>query len=282
MAKRSAATYDPTQNFAIRTFDVEYRRDGAASWLARIYQPQGEGPFPALLYVHGGAWSRGDRTNNASELQLLAASGLVVVAVDLRLAPRYPYPAQVADVNCATRWLKVHASKFNADPKWVGGLGSSSGGHTVMLSAMRPYDPRYLALPVEEAGDADARLAYIIALWPIMDSYARYLFVQETSRPELVKATEGYFLTKETMQEGNPQRILDRGEKVELPRTLIIQGTADANIPIALTQCFATAYRAAGGVIELEQFPDMQHAFAGWPEWEVSRALSLMKAFVAR
>jgi acetyl esterase/lipase len=84
------------------------------------------------------------------------------------------------------------------------------------------------------------------------------------------------------MQEGNPQRILDRQEPVQLPPTLVVQGTADTNIPIALTRHFVETYRAAGGEIEIEEFPEMPHAFANRPGPESDRAIDLMKAFIAR
>ena len=282
MSMQSVSSYEPDQRYEVRIHDVEYRRAGEESWLARIYQPQEAGPFPALLQVHGGAWNAGSRTSDALLNEGLAASGLVVVAVDFRLAPGHSYPAQVADVNYATRWLKAHARDFNGDPRIVGGLGSSSGGHTVMLSAMRPHDPRYTAIPLGEAPDADATLSYILALWPVLDPYARYLYAQETGRGDLVTHTESYFLTVDAMQEGSPQLILKRGEMVTLPPTLVVQGTADGNIPMAIPERFVAAYREARGVIELELFPDMPHGFGSSPGPETDRALGLMKAFVAR
>jgi acetyl esterase/lipase len=127
MVKPSALSYNPTQTFEVGTYDVDYRKDAKRSWAVRIYQPRGSGPFPALLDVHGGAWNRGQRTNNQDMDQVLAASGIVVAAVDFRLAPDDPYPAQVQDVNYATRWLKAHAKDFSADPNSIGGLGASSG-----------------------------------------------------------------------------------------------------------------------------------------------------------
>jgi acetyl esterase/lipase len=259
-----------------------YRSDQDGSWPARIYQPEGAGPFPALLDVHGGAWNRGSYTDNEHIDQVLAASGLVVAAIALRRAPQYPYPAQVADVNYGTRWLKAHARDFHADARLVGGLGTSSGGHTIMLSAMRSHDPRYGALPLSEADDLDATLLYVLTGWPVLDSYARYLFAKENDRAPLVEATEAYFLTQEAMREGNPQLVLERGEPVELPPILILQGTADDNVPLSVSQRFAEAYRAAGGAVELELFPDMPHGFARTPSTESDRALELMKAFVAR
>ena len=150
------ASYNPAQQFAVQVQELEYRNDGKESWMVTIYQPEGEGPFPALLDVHGGAWNRGDRTADDVMNRALAASGMVVAAVDFRLAPAHPYPAQVQDVNFATRWLKAHAAEFNADPATVGGMGCSSGGHTLMLSAMRPGDSRYGAMDLPKAANCDA------------------------------------------------------------------------------------------------------------------------------
>ena len=274
--------YDPNQRYEVDVIDVEYRRDGDQAWLARVYRPRATGPFPALVDVHGGAWTMGDRTNNALMDEGLAATGLVVVALDFRQAPQHAYPAMVADVNYGTRWLKAHAQEFDADPRHLGGIGTSSGGHIAMLSAIRPNDPRYGALPLPEAPDADSTLAYLFALWPILDPYARMHFAKESGRAELVTRTEGFFLTEEAMQEGNPQLILDRGERVQLPPTFIAQGTADTNLTMAMTERLVAAYRKAGGSIELEQFPDAPHGFGNQPGPDAERLLGLMKAFVAR
>ena len=84
------------------------------------------------------------------------------------------------------------------------------------------------------------------------------------------------------MKEGNPQLILERGEAAELPPVLILQGTADDNLPLAIPHRFVESYRAAGGNVELELFPGMPHGFARDPGPETDRALALMKAFIAR
>src|ERR687887_230249 len=146
---------DVRPKFEVDSQDVEYR----PGLLARVYRPRGTGPFPALIEIHGGAWNAGDRTQNAELARALAASGTVVVSVDFRLGGQAPYPASIADVNFATRWLKSRASDFGATPEALGGLGLSSGGHMLMLSAMRPRDPRYTALPLDAAPDIDAHLA---------------------------------------------------------------------------------------------------------------------------
>jgi acetyl esterase/lipase len=274
--------YNPSQQLEVTVIDQEYRHDGQQTWPVRVYQPQGAGSFPALLDVHGGAWNRGDLTGDEVMNRALAASGIVVAAIDFRLAPDHPYPAQVQDVNYAIRWLKAHAAEFNADPQTVGGMGSSSGGHTLMLSAMRPRDSRYASLELAEASDIDANVAYTVCCWPVLDPYSRYLYAQESNNERLAASSEAYFLDQDTMKEGNPQHILESGEKVVLPPTLVVQGTRDDNVPLSIPQRFETAFRTAGGDIQVEYFPDMVHGFGNMPGPESDRAIGMIKAFIAR
>jgi acetyl esterase/lipase len=232
--------------------------------------------------VHGGAWSAGDRTNDQLIAHRLAESGLVVVSIDFRLAPAHRYPASMTDLNYAMRWLKTQAPTLGAVPWPLGAIGSSSGGHMTMLSALRPSHPTYADEEIPGAGTTDASVAYVLALWPILDPLARYRYAQETGRDELVRRTEGYFGASDNLEDANPQRILDRGESTPRPPVLIIQGTADENLPLAIPQRFAATYRAAGGSAELELFPGMPHGFANKPGPETERALGLMAEFIAR
>jgi len=274
--------YDPAGQYDVQSRDVEYRRDGAESWLARIYEPQGAGPFPALLENHGGAWNNNDRTQNAPIDEALAASGLVVAAIDFHLGTQAPHPAAQQDINYATRWLKVRAADFNASPEVVGGLGLSSGGHQIMLSAMRPRDPSYAALPLEEAPDVDASLAYVMMGWAVLDPHARYLYARERGRQNLVASSERYFVDEAGMREANPQLILERGEPVELPPALLLHGADDDILAPKTAERFVEAYGRAGGVIELAEYPRAGHGFARESGPNAARALELMKSFVAR
>src|SRR5262249_39429482 len=132
----------------IVTEDVEYQRQGGHAMLARLYRPGGAGPLPAVVQVHGGAWVHKDRTDNDFIAKALAESGMVVASIDFRMPPEAPYPASLADINLATRWLKARATHYHSRPDWVGSFGTSSGGHQVLLAAMRPDDQRYGALPL--------------------------------------------------------------------------------------------------------------------------------------
>jgi acetyl esterase/lipase len=272
--------YAPDRRFDFESHDIAYIDTPQETWMATVHQPLGQGPFPALLYVHGGAWSGGDRNDRTYVNAALASSGLVVVSIDFRIAPEHPYPAQVADTNFAIRWLKAHAEEFRVHPQAIGGTGQSSGGHTVMLAALRPRDEQYGARPLSEAPDMDASLAFLILRYPVLDPQARYSYAKETGRERLVTATEGYFLTEAGVKVGSAQDMVDRGDADELPPTLILQGTVDGNIPNAIPERFIHSYRRAGGTIDLQWLEDAPHGFDREPGWHTSRALSLMRAFV--
>src|SRR5213078_4108734 len=126
--------------------EVELRRNAAGRMLkARIYRPKGAGPFPTVLDLHGGAWNRKDRMAEEPMDRALAASGLLVVSIDMTLAGEAPYPACIQDANYAVRWLKVNAATWNGDTARIGVYASSSGVHVAELLAMRPRDARYSA-----------------------------------------------------------------------------------------------------------------------------------------
>jgi acetyl esterase/lipase len=277
---RVAELYDPRRTFEIRSSDVEYRRDGSESWLARIYQPQGDGPFPALLEVHGGAWNRGDRLQNVPMVETLAASGLVVASIDFRLGTHSPYPASIADVNYATRWLKRHATDFRATAEGLGALGFSSGGHMVVLSAMRPRDPRYTALPLD--GAQDASLAYVMSGWGVLDPHARYLHARSQGKADLLESHHRYFINEDGMREANPQQILERGEPVELPPVLLFQGADDDVLSPRTAERFVEAYGRAGGVVELALYPHANHGYSREGGPNTARTADALKSFIER
>ena len=147
---------------------------------------------------------------------------------------------------------------------------------------MRPFDPRYTALPLAGAAGIDGTLAYAISCWGVLDPYGRYLMAQERGNKELMASHERYFLTADAMQESNLIRILQQGEKVELPPALLIQGTADQGVPQGMVEKVESLYRAAGGDVELALFQDMPHGIAGWTAPEVTRMLERIKSFIAQ
>jgi acetyl esterase/lipase len=166
----------------------------------------------------------------------------------------------------------------------VGAVGSSSGAQQMLLSAMRPRDPRYAAATAPDLAEVDAEIAYAVACWPISDPLARYRMARTRGNERLVQAHDDYFGTEAAMSEGNPQLILERGEKVSLPPLLLLQGTKDDNVTPDMAQRFAAAYRAAGGQAVLETFEGEPHTFVTKDPGSPAslRAIELICSFVAR
>ncbi len=277
-----ATTYNPANKYEIKVWEAEFRRTPKRTLMARIYQPQGAGPFPTLLDLHGGAWNNKDRLANVPMDEAVAKSGILVVAVDLTLAPEAPYPASVQDANFGVRWLKTKAKEWNGDPSSLGVLGSSSGGHVAQLLALRPRDPRYNAHPLSAAPNVDATLAYVATRSPISDPHARFLQAEKMKRAEMMQKSKTYFDPPELVHEGNPQEILDRREAVSLPPMLIMQGGLDDNVIPPIQEKFAATYRAAGGECQLEIFEGCEHEWIAKPGPQTDRAHEMVKAFIAR
>jgi acetyl esterase len=280
-----ALTYDPTANHEVKITDVEYRNDGTRAWLCRVYQPQGAGPFPMLLAVHGGAWQGKERfgqepEQNESTHIALAAGGLVVASVQFRTSQDAPHPAAQEDISYATRWLKAHAQDFNGRPEMLGGAGWSSGGHQVMLGAMR--SEQYATVPLAEAPETDASLAYVIMGWPVIDPLARYRLAQGRGNQELMGHHLAYFGSEEGMVENSPPHILQRGEPVATPPALLVQGAADESLSRMMAEEFVEAYSLAGGVIEMGKYPGEPHGFLRQAGSNSDRAMALIKSFIAR
>ena len=249
--------------------DVEYLRHGDKPLLARIYTPRGEGPFPALVECHGGAWCLQDRHTEKLRHQAMATNGIVSISLDFRSGNEAPYPASVQDINYAVRWAKLNARKLKTRPDLVGLSGQSSGGHLAMLVAMRPHDARYTAIPLPAGSAAqEATVRCVVMSWPVINPLSRYRHAKRVAAganpPEWPKSVIGrqdaYWQSEANMGEGNPTLALERGEKVQMPPAVWYQGRGDlmhdykdaeSDFPGNEPERFVAAYRRAGGEIEL-------------------------------
>jgi acetyl esterase/lipase len=264
-----AATAPKSLEYEIQVEDVEYLRHGDTPLLARLFKPRGEGPFPAVVELHGGAWCLGDRLQDTAINERLARSGILVAALDFRVPPAASYPASAVDINYGIRWLKSKAANLGSRPDMVCTFGISSGGHLAMLLGMRPQDSRYAAIPV--AGSAyDAKVRGVIMGAPVIDPLGRYRHAKQLkesgkSYPEFVDLVlplhDKYWRTEEAMAEGNPVMALERGEPAELPPVLYIQDTRDIVHPRPQLERFVELYRKAGGHVDLELSEGAADAF---------------------
>jgi acetyl esterase/lipase len=275
-ARSSQAAYE----FGVR--DLVYSRSGGKPRLARLYQPAGDGNFPAVLQVHGGAWNNKDRTDGQNTALDLAAAGIVVLSIDFRNAPEAPYPASLADINYGIRWLKARAGEFGSSASQVGAFGTSSGGHQALLTAIRPHDPRYCAQRLDEAPDIDARLAFVISGWGVLYPLDRLALAKAQGKADLIKSHATFFGTDEAHIEATPTLIIERGEKVYLPPALVFQGDRDEWTTVEQVERLAKAWRGSGGTFEMLIAEGERHTYLNeHPAAPNSvKALEAIKAFI--
>jgi acetyl esterase/lipase len=280
VARAQGAPRGAAHEFMVK--DIVYSTSGGKERLARLYQPAGSGPFPAVLQVHGGAWNNKDRTDGQNTALDLCEAGIVVLAIDFRNAPEAPYPASLQDINYGVRWLKHHAAEFGSSAAQVGAYGTSSGGHQILLAAMRPDDPRYRTLPLAEAPDLDARLAFVISGWGVLFPLERYKLAKAAGDDKLAKGHDIFFGNEEGQIEATPALALERGEKMFLPPALVFQGTKDKWTSVELAQRFAADYRKAGGEIDLLLLDGAHHTFLNEHPFDPNsvKALKQMIAFI--
>ena len=209
-------------SYEVKVEDVEYLRHGNT----RICYPstgrRARDRFPIMVELHGGAWCRSDRHGDKVIHEALAKSGVIVATLDWRQPPTASYPASFQDIHYGIRWLKARATEFGSRPDMIGSMGNSSGGHQAMLLAMRPFDPRYGALPLAGAPAVDATVRGVIMTSPVIDPLGRYRYAKEivakgqpypVAADELLPCHDAYWQTEDAMAEGAPAGALERGEK---------------------------------------------------------------------
>ena len=276
-------------SYEIKVEDVEYTRHGGTPQLARLYRPQGPGPFPIMVELHGGAWCRQDRLADKLIHESLARSGVIVASLDFRQPPVAPYPASFQDIHYGIRWLKSRAAELGSRPDMIGSMGNSSGGHQAMLLAMRAFEPATASCRSRPASP-DATVRAVIMCSPVIDPIGRYRYakdIEAKGKPyplavdERSSCHDAYWETEAAMDEGSPATALEKGELVQLPPVLYLQGTEDLAHPRPHLDRFVAAYRKAGGVVDLELFDGEGQGFimrkAGSPA--SNRALDLIAEF---
>lgn len=131
-----------------------------------IYFPSSGGPWPAAVYVHGGSWMHGDKSEALMFANQMTAQGFLVVSVNYRLYPAGTFPAMIQDVKCAVRFLRANAVQFNLDPERIGAIGPSAGGHLVSL--LGTSDPA-AGWDVGEYPEQSSRVQAVIAMAAVTD-----------------------------------------------------------------------------------------------------------------
>jgi acetyl esterase len=287
--------FDPSAPYEVEERDVPFARPGGPELLARIYRPKGApaAPLAALVDVHGGAWSRLDRTVGVHHGRGLAACGLVVVSVDFRQGPAHKHPAAAQDVSAGIRWVRANASSLGADPGRVGLIGQSSGGHLALLVAVRPGAPELAGTPIVMpdgslgATSGDDSVRCVMACYPVADPLARFRFMQAHTEdpkypnaPRLLESHLGYFPDEAAMGAASVTAIVAGARN--LPPAWVAQPEQDDNVPADITEALVHAWARAGGHVDLVRFPGAKHGFMQQDSADTAKAIAGMRDFCSR
>jgi len=197
------------------------------------YWPEGKGPFPMVIYIHGGAWSKpGQEVFSEPLCKWLANQGYVVFNVSYRLAPKYKFPAQVNDVLGAVIYAKEHAERFNGDPTRVAVMGDSAGGNLAAMVALAWDDP-FFKPSYAGNGKTTARPQALVLLFPVLDVVELYdmmgLYIIVENPQQIAKNYMGG-TPSEMPEQYRRASPLYRVRK-DMPPTLLICGADDPLLP---------------------------------------------------
>ncbi len=235
--------------------DIEYARAGGTNLMLDAFVPEGSGPFPACILVHGGGFTKGDKVNNFKPLfEPLSQAGLAWFSINYRLAPQSRYPACVEDVDTAIRWVKAHAAKFKVDPKRIALIGESAGGYLVSLAGVR--------------ANADTRVAAVVPFYAPHDIESRVR--QSPGIPVWVEALFGLTELNDAawkiLREASPTTGVREG----LPPYLLIHGTKDDKVPLDQSVKFQEKMKAAGNVCDMIAVEGGAHGMRTWEKLDPS------------
>ena len=256
--------------------DVVYGKGGDEELRLDLAMPaSGEGPFPLVVCIHGGAWCAGSRRDYSGAIRNLARHGYVAATVEYRLAPKHRFPAQVEDVKCAVRYLRAHAAEWRIDPNRVGALGDSAGAHlALLLGLMGPADglegkggwpdqPSKVQAVVDYFGPAD------FARWTL--SPLAEPFIAKTlgmSSREVVRAFLGTDDRKDpVISRASPVTYVSRGDAP----VLTFHGTLDMLVPIRQSELLHQTLAKAGVPCTLVPMPGLMHGWGGPRKRETDR-----------
>jgi len=243
---------------ATKLTDLEYGAVGAEKLLLDASVPAGDGPFPIAILVHGGGWSRGDKSGPDEHSKgadvtpwfaPLTEAKFTWFSINYRFAPAHRWPACFDDVQTAIRWVKAHAGEFKGDPSRIALFGHSAGGHLVCLAATLVDDR--------------TRVQAVVGFAPVTN-HEQDLPVRgglSQSLQDLLNRPKE--LTPESLgllREISPLNHVRPG----LPPFLLIHGDADKTVPIQQSLDFQAKLRANGVSCELMVIPGAPHGLATW------------------
>ncbi|MET3960167.1 acetyl esterase/lipase [Marmoricola sp. OAE513] len=240
--------------------DINYR-DGGSRARLDIYRPEGVDltDAPVLIQIHGGGWTIGEKDQQGILLMnRMAARGWVSVAINYRLAPKHPFPAQIIDVKKAIAWVRENIAQYGGDPSYVVLTGGSAGGHLSSLAALTPdvkeYQPGF--------EDADTRVSACVPFYGVYD-------LGGVTGDKAAIAMRDIFLGPRVFKlnaadDNGPFELASPITHVtpDSPDFFVIHGVNDGLVSIKQARAFVAKLKEVStGVTTYLELPGTQHAF---------------------
>ena len=234
--------------------DILYEKAGNEDLLLDAFVPEGKGPFPVAVFVHGGGWSSGDKSQNRQEiLDPLSAANFVWFSIDYRLAPKHRWPACLEDVQTAVRWVKQHAAEYKGNPERIALIGYSAGGHLACSAAIWAKEDRRVqavvgfAAPIDMVADSERRGGLSPSMQNLID------------RPKEINEE-----TRAILRKISPVWDVRPG----LPPFLLIHGTVDQSVPYQQSVDLQAALKASKVPCQLVTIEGAGHRIGEWEQYD--------------
>ncbi len=243
--------------------DVEFARPGGKPLLLDLHVPDGPGPFPAAILIHGGGFDEGSRSTNVRPLfEPLAAAGYAWFSIDYRMAPQFRFPEARDDVASAIRWLKAHAREYHVDAARIVLIGESAGGFLVNYAGTHETADTKVAAVVDIYGPVDyAKLAELRRDHPErfnMNSINRHASNGGSIHFFGAEQLDAAGLAK--LHDVSPIFAVHRG----MPPFLAIHGTKDDQVVYEQSTAMCDAMHKVGAVCDLITVEGGGHGMSGW------------------
>lgn len=263
---------------------VTYAKAGDEALALDIAVPAGDGPFPCVVMIHGGAWAMGSRREFSgtggkdksgkvipSWIEQAAEKGYVAAAISYRLAPKHKFPAMIEDARSAVRFLRANAKKYHIDPDKFAAMGTSAGGHLSLLCGLCDKSAGFdvgdnlkfsgqVQCVVDFFGPTDLKL--YAASENVEDGYIVPVFGKDVKTDPAVykKVSPITYVCKDS------------------PPVLILHGTIDFIVPIKHSESLLKALTDAGATAEMVTVPFAGHG--GWSEREMAKPMTAIYKFL--
>jgi acetyl esterase len=266
---------------AVDQKDVEYARPGGKAVLLDLHVPDGAGPFPAAILVHGGGFDEGSKSTNTRPLfGVLADAGFAWFSIDYRLAPAARLPEAFGDLQSAVRWVKENAGKYQVDVSRIALIGESAGGFLVNYAGTHETPETRVAAVVDMYGPVD---------------YLK-MALQRIEHPERFNMTSInrhaangggiHFFGAEQLDEAGRAKVnaaapifaVHKG----MPPFLCIHGTKDDQVPYEQSPMMCEAMHKIGASCELITIEGGGHGMSGWRAPEMQHWKAEMIAWLRK